>query len=61
MCDILNTSKLEGDGMKILKGYVFRMYPNEKQQELINKTIECSGFIYNYFLDDKIKEYKIKY
>ena len=47
--------------MKILKGYVFRMYPNEKQQELINKTIECSGFIYNYFLDDKIKEYKIKY
>ena len=25
--------------MKILKGYVFRMYPNEKQEELINKTI----------------------
>ena len=49
MCDIVNTSKLEGEGMKILKGYVFKMYPNEKQQELINKTIECSGFIYNYF------------
>ncbi len=45
--------------MKILKGYVFRMYPNEKQEELINKTIGCSRFIYNYFLDDKIKEYKI--
>ena len=25
--------------MKILKGYVFRMYPNEKEKELINKTI----------------------
>ena len=46
--------------MKILKGYVFRMYPNEKQKELINKTIGCSRFIYNYFLDDKIKEYKKK-
>ena len=45
--------------MNILKGYVFRMYPNEKQEELINKTIGCSRFIYNYFLDDKIKEYKI--
>ena len=49
---------IEGDGMQILKGYVFRMYPNEKQEELINKTIGCSRFIYNYFLDDKIKEYK---
>ena len=44
--------------MQILKGYVFRLYPNEKQTELINKTIGCSRFIYNYFLDDKIKEYK---
>ena len=45
--------------MKILKGYVFRLYPDKKQEELINKTIGCSRFIYNYFLDDKIKEYKI--
>ena len=33
---------IEGDVMKILKGYVFRMYPNEKQEELINKTIGCA-------------------
>ena len=49
---------IRGDGMQILKGYVFRMYPTEKQEELINKTIGCSRFIYNHFLDDKIKEYK---
>ena len=45
--------------MQILKGYVFRMYPTKEQEELINKTIGCSRFIYNYFLDNKIKEYKI--
>ena len=44
--------------MQILKGYVFRLYPNKKQQELINKTIGSSRFIYNYFLEDKIKDYK---
>ena len=50
---------IEGDDMQILKGYVFRLYPNKEQAELINKTIGCCRFIYNYFLDDKIKEYKI--
>ena len=35
--------------MQILKGYVFRMYPDEKQEELINKTIWSWKFIYNYF------------
>ncbi len=44
--------------MQILKGYVLRMYPTKEQEELINKTIGCSRFIYNHFLDDKIKEYK---
>ena len=56
---ILCITMIEGDDMQILKGYVFRLYPNKEQAELINKTIGCSRFIYNYFLDDKIKEYKI--
>ncbi len=59
VCDILSASKIEGDGMNILKGYVFRMYPTKKQEQLINKTIGSTRFIYNYFLDDKIKEYKV--
>lgn len=36
---------------KIIKGYVFRMYPNEKQISLIEKSFGCSRFIYNYFLE----------
>ena len=33
------------------KTYKFRMYPNDKQKELIHKTFGCVRFIYNYFLD----------
>ncbi|MBD1221546.1 helix-turn-helix domain-containing protein, partial [Virgibacillus halodenitrificans] len=32
------------------KAYKFRLYPNKKQMELINKTIGCSRFVYNYFV-----------
>jgi len=44
--------------MLINRGYVFRMYPNEEQKVLINKTIGCARFVYNYYLDKKIKGYK---
>ena len=36
---------------KVLKGYVFRMYPNQKQTELIEKSLGISRYIYNYFLN----------
>ncbi|WP_041667372.1 helix-turn-helix domain-containing protein [Acetohalobium arabaticum] len=43
------------------KAYKFRIYPNQEQQELINKTVGCSRFIYNEFLakakDDNYKSY----
>ena len=42
----------------ILKGYVLRLYPTDKQKELINKTIGCTRFVYNHFLDEKINDYK---
>ncbi|WP_459796093.1 helix-turn-helix domain-containing protein, partial [Alkalibacterium sp. m-11] len=37
--------------MKIHKAYKFRLYPNKEQAILINKTIGCSRFIYNHFLN----------
>ena len=43
--------------MKILKGYVFRLYPNMEQETLINKTIGSTRFIYNIFLRDRIDTY----
>ena len=36
---------------RIMKGYVFRLYPNDKQIKLIEKSFGCSRYIYNYFLD----------
>ena len=43
--------------MKVLKGYVFRLYPNVEQKILINKTIGSARFIYNIFLRDRIDAY----
>ena len=39
------------------KAYKFRLYPNDNQKILINKTFGCTRFIYNYFLN-KCKEEK---
>ena len=44
--------------MLILKGYKFRLYPNEKQKELINQTIGCTRQVYNYYLYQRINDYK---
>lgn len=44
--------------MKILKGYQFRMYPNDTQKKLIEKSFGTYRFIYNHFLNEKQNEYK---
>ena len=44
--------------MLINKAYKFRLYPNQNQKELINKTFGCTRLVYNYYLDKKINEYK---
>ncbi len=44
--------------MKIYKAYKFRLYPNKMQQELINKTLGCTRFVYNTILYEKEKIYK---
>lgn len=51
-----NTKLMGGDNVE--KSYKLRIYPNKKQQELIEKTFGCVRFIYNYYLDKKINLYK---
>jgi putative transposase len=36
--------------MLVKKAFKFRIFPNQKQMELINKTIGCSRFVFNFFL-----------
>ena len=38
-----------------MKAYKFRIYPNKKQTELINKTIGCARFVFNYTLAEQKK------
>lgn len=53
-CDILFIEQSE----KMKYSYKFRIYPNNEQQVLIQKTFGCSRFIYNHFLAQRIAEYK---
>lgn len=36
--------------MFVNKAFKFRIFPNQKQIELINKTFGCSRFVFNFFL-----------
>lgn len=40
------------------KAYKYRIYPNEKQKEVIAKTFGCCRFVYNKYLAEKIELYK---
>lgn len=40
------------------KAYKFRIYLNKTQEILIQKTFGCVRFVYNYFLDKRIKAYE---
>ena len=40
------------------KAFKFRLYPTKIQGELINKTIGCYRFVYNYFLNARINAYQ---
>ena len=35
------------------RAYKYRIYPNKKQQELIQKTFGCTRFVYNYYLNKR--------
>lgn len=40
------------------RAYKYRIYPNKKQRILLAKTFGCCRFVYNYYLDKRIKLYK---
>ncbi len=42
--------------MIVKKGYKFRIYPNKKQIDIINQTIGCYRFVYNYTLAQQKKQ-----
>lgn len=42
----------------MLKAYKYRIYPNKEQEILINRTIGCLRFVYNYYLSKRIELYK---
>ena len=43
------------------KAYSFRIIPNKKQEELINKNIGCARFVFNYFLDQSKDDKYLSY
>ena len=40
------------------KAYKYRIYPNEKQREIIARTFGCCRFVYNKYLAEKIELYQ---
>ena len=42
----------------MLKAYKYRIYPNKKQEILINKNIGCTRFVFNHYLSERIDSYK---
>lgn len=44
--------------MEQIKAYKFRIYPNNSQKEIIEKSFGCSRFIYNKMLSIQINSYE---
>ncbi|PEI71533.1 RNA-guided endonuclease TnpB family protein [Bacillus toyonensis] len=45
--------------MLVKKAYKFRLYPNERQKELIDKTTGCAKFVFNFSLAEQRKKEKL--
>jgi hypothetical protein len=54
---VLNT-KNESEVKTVDKSYQYRIYPNNKQKEIISKTFGCCRFVYNKYLAKRIEMYK---
>ena len=44
--------------MNYTKGYKFRLYPNDLQQNLINRILGCCRFVFNHFLTVRKESYQ---
>ncbi|RHB41853.1 transposase [Enterocloster aldenensis] len=40
------------------KSYKYRIYPNKSQKQILAQTFGCVRFVYNHYLDKRIKAYK---
>lgn len=40
------------------KAFRYRIYPNKKQKQILTETFGCVRFVYNYYLDKRIKVYE---
>jgi len=45
-------------GVKMLKAYKFRLYPNIEQRIYLAKTFGCTRFVYNRMLSERIESYE---
>jgi putative transposase len=37
--------------------YKFRLYPNKQQEVLLSKHFGCCRFVYNHFLNERVRAY----
>lgn len=44
---------------KINRSYKFRLYPNKSQIDLLERHFGCTRFVYNYFLNQRIEQYRL--
>ena len=42
----------------IYKTYKFRLYPNNEQETLLNKTFGCTRFVFNHMLAERKETYE---
>lgn len=53
--------ELKENQQVIVKGLKLRVYPNKEQEVLINKTIGCARFVYNFCLGKQKEKEKMWY
>jgi transposase, IS605 orfB family len=54
---VLNEEKEEMNGVKMLRAIKIRLYPNNTQEQTLNKVLGCYRFVYNQMLARKQEAY----